>query len=77
MVGETGVLTRATELVARRIPGFACIDGKGQNQFLLAEDVLADPKSAESAPLDRPGLGVDVDRARVERLRAPDGPQPG
>lgn len=77
MVGETGVLTRATELVARFVPGLACVDGKGQNQFLLAEDVLDDPKSAESAPLDRPGLGVDVDPARVARLRAPDGATPG
>ena len=40
MVGETGVLSRASEVFGRAIPGFDYLDGKGQNAFLLAEDVL-------------------------------------
>ncbi|MBC8072102.1 MAG: hypothetical protein IAG13_27525, partial [Deltaproteobacteria bacterium] len=40
MVGETGVLSRASELFGRCVPGFDHLDGKGQNAFLLAEDIL-------------------------------------
>lgn len=68
MVGESGILTRASEVFGRMKAGFDCFDGKGQNRLLLSEDLLLDPRSAEEAPLDLPGLGVQVDPARLGRL---------
>lgn len=51
MVGETGVLSRASELFGRCVPGFDYLDGKGQNAFLLARDVLqADHRALEHDP---------------------------
>jgi muconate cycloisomerase len=61
MVGETGVLSRASEVFGRCVPGFDCLDGKGQNRHLLAEDVLASTS-------DAPGSGVRVDLERVRAL---------
>jgi muconate cycloisomerase len=46
MVGETGVLSRASERFGRCVPGFDYLDGKGQNAFLLARDVLQAEHSA-------------------------------
>ncbi len=66
MVGETGVLSRAAELFGRAVPGFDHLDGKGQNAFLLAEDIL-DP-DADPPRDDAPGLGITVSRARVDAL---------
>jgi L-Ala-D/L-Glu epimerase len=66
MVGETGVLSRAAELFGRCVPGFDHLDGKGQNAFLLAEDIL-DP-DAESPGDDAPGLGTTVSRTRALAL---------
>lgn len=43
LVGESGVLSRVAEVFGRCVPGFACLDGKGQNRFLLEEDVLRPP----------------------------------
>jgi L-alanine-DL-glutamate epimerase-like enolase superfamily enzyme len=57
MVGESGILTRASEVFGRLYQGFDCFDGKGQNRLLLSEDLLADPRQAEEAGLDVPGLG--------------------
>ncbi|MCX4240777.1 mandelate racemase/muconate lactonizing enzyme family protein [Paraliomyxa miuraensis] len=82
MVGESGVLSRVAEVFGRCVPGFACLDGKGQNRFLLEEDVLAGPTDAAKdpaavTPLTAPGLGVDVDpeiiarRARGRALHLP------
>ncbi len=68
MVGESGILTRASEVFGRLYQGFDCFDGKGQNRLLLSEDLLADPRQAEEAGLDVPGLGVQVDPARLSRL---------
>jgi muconate cycloisomerase len=65
LVGETGILTRAAEIFGRAIPEFACLDGKGQNEFLLTEDLLEDPRSAQTADPFAPGLGVDVSRDRL------------
>ena len=67
MVGETGVLSRASEVFGRCVPGFDCLDGKGQNRHLLAEDVLV-PDSHDSARDDAPGSGVRVDIDRVHAL---------
>jgi muconate cycloisomerase len=66
MVGETGVLSRASEVFGRCVPGFDCLDGKGQNRHLLAEDVLV--PDSESPHDDAPGLGVRVDIDRVHAL---------
>lgn len=74
MVGESGVLSRVAEVFGRCVSGFACLDGKGQNRFLLEEDVLAGPidsddNPAATAPLHAPGLGVDVDPEIIARRR--------
>ncbi|MBK6916354.1 MAG: hypothetical protein IPH07_03030 [Deltaproteobacteria bacterium] len=62
MVGETGVLSVASERFGQATPGFDCLDGKGQNAFLLAEDILEpDVEISASAP----GLGLRVSEARV------------
>lgn len=73
LVGESGVLSRVAEVFGRCVPGFACLDGKGQNRFLLEEDVLRPPSADDSNPaisteLGAPGLGVDVDPEVVHRL---------
>jgi len=64
MVGESGVLSRASELFGRCVSGFACLDGKGQNAFLLAVDILAD-QGEYAAKSANDGLGVMVDIARL------------
>ena len=61
MVGETGVLSRASEVFGRCVPGFDCLDGKGQNRHLLAEDVLVPDSSA----------CVDIDRVHALSTREP------
>lgn len=73
LVGESGVLSRVAEVFGRCVAGFACLDGKGQNRFLLEEDVLRPPSADDSNPaistgLDAPGSGVDVDPAIIGRL---------
>jgi muconate cycloisomerase len=68
MVGETGVLSRAAELLGRCVDGFECLDGRGQNAFLLQSDVLADSGTAGAPGDDAPGLGVDVSIERVRGL---------
>lgn len=65
MVGETGVLSRASEVFGRCVPGFDCLDGKGQNRHLLAQDVLVESDPPRD---DAPGLGVRVDLDRVHAL---------
>jgi L-alanine-DL-glutamate epimerase-like enolase superfamily enzyme len=64
MVGETGVLSVASEVFGRCVPGFDYLDGKGQNAFLLAEDIL-EPDSPDTGPTS--GLGVRVSRDRVRK----------
>jgi L-alanine-DL-glutamate epimerase-like enolase superfamily enzyme len=63
MVGESGVLSTAAEVFGRCVEGFECLDGKGQNAFLLEVDILEDRSdhSFESAP----GLGLRVAATRV------------
>lgn len=71
LVGESGVLSRVAEVFGRCTSGFACLDGKGQNRFLLEADVLRPADSERSTlceDLDAPGLGVIVD-PDVIRLR--------
>lgn len=83
MVGETGVLSRASEVFGRCEPGFVCLDGKGQNAFLLEVDILGE-SSHHRAPRDglwvgpddgpepSPGLGVLLDEQRLEAHRVGD-----
>jgi muconate cycloisomerase len=40
LVGETGILARAAEIFAERVPGFAFLDGKDQNRHLLLQDIV-------------------------------------
>jgi muconate cycloisomerase len=65
LVGETGILTRAAEIFGRFVPGFDCLDGKGQNRFLLQQDILDNPREAIDAPTGATGLGVRVSLDRV------------
>ena len=63
MVGETGVLSRASEVFGRCVQGFACLDGKGQNAFLLERDILEE--EARDGGHEPPGLGVRVSESIV------------
>lgn len=58
MVGETGVLSTATERFGRRVPGFPCLDGKGQNRHLLEADPVVPAQ-------DSKGLGLSVEKSLV------------
>lgn len=78
LVGESGVLSRVAEVFGRSVPGFACLDGKGQNRRFLEEDVLRAPSDAAQNPAHNPaieaplaahGLGVDVDPEVIARHR--------
>ncbi|MEM6992500.1 MAG: enolase C-terminal domain-like protein [Myxococcota bacterium] len=70
LVGETGILSRAAEVFGRCQPGLDCLDGKGQNAWLLQQDVLLQPSEGSGAPsIDALGLGVEVDPDRVAALR--------
>jgi L-alanine-DL-glutamate epimerase-like enolase superfamily enzyme len=53
LVGETAVLSRAAEIFARHVAGFDCLEGKGQNRFLLQGDIATDAVAAG-------GLGLAV-----------------
>jgi L-alanine-DL-glutamate epimerase-like enolase superfamily enzyme len=54
LVGETALLGRAGELFGRCVAGFSCLEGKGQNRFLLEGDVA---RPAEGGA----GLGLQVE----------------
>ncbi len=62
MVGETGILSAASELFGERIDAFECLEGKGQNEWLLASDVLVEGERR------RHGLGIAVSRSSVLAL---------
>lgn len=66
MVGESGVLSRASEIFGRCVSGFACLDGKGQNAFLLEVDILSESSEHPFEPTSTPGLGLQV---AVNRLQ--------
>lgn len=74
LVGETGILSRHAEVLSRSVQDVACLDGKGQNAFLLAEDILQVAETKQKAdvagtPMNAPGLGLWVDPERVARFR--------
>ena len=60
LVGETAILSRAGELFGRFVPGFACMDGRGQNDFLLERDLISQPKTVQTADPRLPGLGIEM-----------------
>jgi L-alanine-DL-glutamate epimerase-like enolase superfamily enzyme len=65
LVGETGILSRAAEILSRRIEGFEFLEGKGQNRKLLTEDLVdLNPPVTEVAPA---GLGIHI-TANLGRL---------
>jgi L-Ala-D/L-Glu epimerase len=68
MVGETGVLSRASEIFGRCVPGFDYLDGKGQNAFLLAEDVLEPGDDPPSVSRDRVRKYAIGDPTRIGRV---------
>jgi L-alanine-DL-glutamate epimerase-like enolase superfamily enzyme len=72
LVGETGILSRAAEMFGRFVPDLECLDGKGQNEFLLAEDLLENPRDAREADARDPGLGIRVSELRLARYRRGD-----
>lgn len=53
LVGETALLSRASELFGCAVPGFACLEGKHQNRFLLESDIAKEVEEAF-------GLGVEI-----------------
>jgi muconate cycloisomerase len=57
LVGETGILSRASEIFAERIGGFEFLEGKHQNRQLLVQDIVQDGVAKEQAA---PGLGVAI-----------------
>ena len=48
---------------------FACLEGKGQNKFLLEDDIIDMQKAGESKTSDglEVGLGIIVDSERLAR----------
>jgi len=62
LVGETAVLSRAAEIFGRVVAGFPCLEGKGQNRFLLQGDI-----ATATEALDAPGLGVALDDEALRR----------
>lgn len=68
LVGQTGILCRASEVFGRFVSAFDCLEGKGQNEFLLSEDLLDQPSEARTADLGAPGLGLRISPARLARL---------
>lgn len=69
LVGETGILLRAAEVFGRRAGRFACLEGKGQNRFLLEQDILEDGETDDDSTEcgQSAGLGITVDSRRIAR----------
>jgi len=59
--GSTGVLARASEILAAAVPVADCLDGLGRHRALLDSDVVVGPA--------RHGLGVRVALPRLAELR--------
>lgn len=55
LVGETGILSRAAEILGERVEGFECLEGKGQNKTLLLRDIV---EVAKPGPGASHGLGI-------------------
>ncbi|MBI1849662.1 MAG: hypothetical protein HYR85_04905 [Planctomycetes bacterium] len=72
LVGETGILSRASEIFGSRVEGFDFLDGKGQSRFLLTEDVVETPSTSRTADgpasVTMTGLGVRVREDMLARF---------
>lgn len=66
LVGETGILSRAAEVLGAHIREFEFLEGKGQNRTLLAEDIVL-MRSRPSEPAY--GLGVELLQDRLDKYR--------
>lgn len=66
MVGESGVLSQASEIFGRCVGAFECLDGKGQNAFLLEVDILEESSEHPFGPTAAPGLGFRVSTTRLQ-----------
>jgi len=65
LVGETGILSRASEIFGERVEGFNFLEGKRQNQQLLVQDIVED-----SGAQGMHGLGITVAEERLARWAA-------
>lgn len=67
LVGETGILSRASEIFGERIQGFDFLEGKGQSRRLLLEDVV---EATGAHGNDLHGLGIAVSFESISRWAA-------
>ena len=65
LVGETGILSRASEIFGERVEGFHFLEGKRQNRQLLVQDIVEDP----GVP-GMKGLGITVAEESLARWAA-------
>ena len=65
LVGETGILSRASEIFGARVEGFNFLEGKRQNLRLLVEDVIEDGQTHGAY-----GLGITMAEERLARWTA-------
>jgi muconate cycloisomerase len=70
-VGESAILSAAGRHLAALCPNLRYLEG-AYDRHLLADNVIDGhvgfTRGGWAAPLDGPGLGIEVDPARVERL---------
>jgi len=64
LVGETGILSRASEIFGERVEGFHFLEGKRQNRQLLVQDIVEDPGAHGK------GLGISVAGESLARWAA-------
>ncbi len=62
LVGETGILMRAAEILGQRVSGFEFLEGRDQNKHLLVEDVVSSAGSGAG------GLGIQCWSSVISRL---------
>lgn len=65
--GELGIAAAASQHILLTLPNI--VDGNQQTAYIMADDILTEPLPIASRPdwgvPDKPGLGVDVDEAKV------------
>lgn len=64
LVGESGILSRASEIFGERVAGFEFLEGKGQSRHLLVEDVVETTKEEQT---NNHGLGVTISLKNIAR----------
>jgi muconate cycloisomerase len=65
LVGETGILSRASEIFGERVEGFNFLEGKRQNRELLVQDIVEDSRAHGMH-----GLGITVAEESLARWAA-------